>query len=177
MGKWADATNYYPPEEVLVVFCVAVLLVALIYTARSAVAFGAAYLLYATVNLFTMRHLRGQTAEVIRKTRDGFARHPDPPSVAVRREAIIALESYFGKLLSSGRAWTTLLLATCGCGIAIYGAARRSEPAQDGAYLIFIASVAIPELILSWYWRTLLDRQLRPCAARLFELERSASGA
>jgi hypothetical protein len=177
MGKWADAIGYYPPEEVIVVFGFAILFIALIYTASNVLAFGAIYLVYTVVNLFTMRHLRGQTADVIRKTREGFVRDTQGDSVAIRSEAVNALESYFGKLLSSRRAWTTLFLAVCGLAFAAYGAARNLEAPRDIAYLIFIASVAIPELVLSWYWRGALDRQLRPCAARMFELERSTKGA
>jgi hypothetical protein len=177
MGQWADPIGYYPPEEVTVVFAFAILFIALIYVASNVLAFGAVYLVYAVANLFTMRHLRDHTADVIRKTREGFERYPQGDSVAIRSEAVSVLEGYFGKLLSPGRARTTLILAVCGLAFAVFGAAKNLEAPRDIAYLIFMASVAIPELVLSWYWRSALDRRLRPCAARMFELGRSTKSA
>jgi hypothetical protein len=172
MKNWADPVNYQPPEEVIRVIIFAVAFIALIYAARNPLAFGAVYLTYTVMNLFTMRHLRQETAEVIGKTREHLAQDPSDASMVIRGKAVNALESYFHQLLSPGRAWATLITAAAGLACAAYGAAKQSEAAQDIAYLIFILSVAIPELGLSWYWRSMLDRQLRPCEAALFELQR-----
>jgi hypothetical protein len=174
MKKWADAPNYYPPEEVVRVVAFAVVFIVLIYSARAPLAFGISYAIYSFMNLFTMRHLRIETADVLAKARAGLERHP--VSGQIRSDALSALEDYCRKLLSSRRAWWTVAGAVCGLAAAVIGAVTKSAPAVVAAYSIFIVSVGVPELLLSWLWRGELARRLRPCEAALFEINRKSEG-
>jgi len=167
MSRWASPSNYQPPPELIRIVAFAALFIAMFYAARNPLAFGAFYVVYAVLNLLTMRHLREETAQVIGSTRLRFALQPEDDLVKIRRIAVDVLESYFQKLLSPGRAWATLLAGACGLAVAIDGRTTNSPIAQIIAYLIFIASVGVPELVLSWIWRSTLDRQLRRCEAAM----------
>jgi hypothetical protein len=174
MQKWTDPVNYQPPEEVIRIVAFAAVFIGMIYAARGALSFGIVYLIYVVMNLFTLRHLRAETAEVIRKTREGWGEETE--SKNIHRDAVAALEAYFARLLGTGRAFWVLLGAVCGLLAAAAGAATRSGVATNVAYIIFIVSVGVPELVLSWRWRAILANRLRPCEAALFELKRH-SGA
>jgi hypothetical protein len=86
MQKWTDPVNYRPPEEVIRIVAFAAVFIAMIYAARGALSFGIVYLIYVVMNLFTMRHLRAETAEVIRKTREGWSAGVE--SKNIRRDAV-----------------------------------------------------------------------------------------
>jgi len=152
IGEWLDPLGYTPPDEMLVALGFALILVALVYASRNAVAFGIVYSVYAMGNLFAVIHLRRQMEVIIGGSRKQLAEEP-PETAPTWEKAIDVLDTFYLKRPNIERVAGTLVFGVVGLVLSL-----RARCAPDGklelyAFFVYSASVVLLEGVVMFFWR------------------------
>lgn len=168
-----DPKEYVPPDDRIIIFAFAMVLVLLVFTSRDPVLFGSVFVVYSVSILFATKHLKAELATAFAKSRERLvAEKVDPEFSDVYKQAIGVLSDHYLARPQTPRHSVILLLGTVGLALSLYGRYSGLRIYDAGAYVIYIASILGSEFVM-FAWRHARDQRLRPLVAQLEEQQRA----
>lgn len=170
---WLDPKWYTPPsglQETLLILCFAIVLIALIFTARNPMAYGLVFTFYTTVQIPALYYMNRQIADALKASRARLTEELSPEDSRARLygEGIDVLERYFLKRPVITRIVGLLIVSTIALSMAIYWHLCGERWAGLAAYGLYFIAIAGSETVIG-YWRIVRDASLRPLETELGE--------
>ena len=150
------------------------LLVALVYVARSPIAYGIVFTTYSLFVLFATRLFNKELADVIEKSRsrlEGAQKRTQSEKLRqVYSEAIRVLEAYFIKRPQTLRHAEASAGSLVGLLLALWWEYTKEPAFKLAAYITYIATIAVSEVVIG-RWRVHRDAEMRLLTEDKIELE------
>lgn len=184
---WLDPEKYVPPKDITetaMIVSFGLLLVGLLYAARSPILYGTVFVVYTVWLIVATRHLNRELRRAIQASRDRLKRDVEnlglSESEKVHRQGVDVLyqqgldtiEGYFLARPHLMRQTSILVCSCFGLALAIHAKLSDSQASRSGAYIVFVVILVLSEAVIT-SWRHARDKALRPLEAELVEIERT----
>jgi hypothetical protein len=175
---WLDPERYEPPttlKETIIILSIASVLVALLFSSRDPFLYSIVFSAYSAFLIPWTRQFNTEVRSAILKSKERIERdiasdeHRD--TAALYKQAVDILHSYYFGRRTVGRLILILGFASVSLVLAISWKLSHLVCLGMASYVTLFLTIAISEIVIG-RWRITRDRQLRPIAADLVELQR-----